>query len=744
MTKNSIYIKFAFFLMYVLFSTHSLSAQRLTYEETLPLNFFKDKDTASVYLNPNAPPEERALDVINRLTFEEKLQLTGGYKFFCFPGVSRLGLRPATMADASQGIRLKTISGKIPSTSYPGMLALAATWNIEIAQKFGLNMGRECRAQGVDILLGPGMNMQRLSVGGRNYEYMGEDPLLTSKMSSAYIRGLQSQKILATAKHFIANDQEFCRHIASSDVDERALREIYLPPWENAIKSAGLKSIMTGNNAINGLPAVMNKPLMKDIIRNEYGFTGITMSDWQNSNYHVFMQHLILNSGHSLLMAKNDAFREYVEEQIKQYPQEKKAIEYYLNQMVYRNLLPLFQMGVYDRFNADSSYFQYRVQEQLFAKKCAEEAICLLKNEDDILPVGLNQKILLTGGVEPFSGTGSGFVEGYKHTSFAEGLEKVYNRFTYQKNPSDNLIKDADVVFYNLNIEGGEGYDVAFIDSSGVNKQIFHLLELNKNVVILINACNGFPMPWKNEVKGILYNFFLGQERGNALANIISGKVNPSGRLPFTIEEAFKDSPDPDFNYLGGKPFWYGDNSYYKEYWKGNDIKTEVEIAKYIKPHQFVHIPYNEGVFIGYRWYQKYNKPYHFAFGYGLSYTQFKFDKPILNTHVIYQNDSISLSLNVKNTGKSAGSEVVQLYIGDEESTVERPVKELKAFQKVYLEPGESKKVNFIILGKDLAFWDIISHKWKIEEGKFTIYIGKSSDDNKMKETIEYINPFSG
>jgi beta-glucosidase len=412
--------------------------------------------------------------------------------------------------------------------------------------------------------------------------------------------------------------------------------------------------------------------------------------------------------------------------------------------MVYRNLLPLFQMGVYDRFNADSSYFQYRVQEQLFAKKCAEEAICLLKNEDDILPVGLNQKILLTGGVEPFSGTGSGFVEGYKHTSFAEGLEKVYNRFTYQKNPSDNLIKDADVVFYNLNIEGGEGYDVAFIDSSGVNKQIFHLLELNKNVVILINACNGFPMPWKNEVKGILYNFFLGQERGNALANIISGKVNPSGRLPFTIEEAFKDSPDPDFNYLGGKPFWYGDNSYYKEYWKGNDIKTEVEIAKYIKPHQFVHIPYNEGVFIGYRWYQKYNKPYHFAFGYGLSYTQFKFDKPILNTHVIYQNDSISLSLNVKNTGKSAGSEVVQLYIGDEESTVERPVKELKAFQKVYLEPGESKKVNFIILGKDLAFWDIISHKWKIEEGKFTIYIGKSSDDNKMKETIEYINPFSG
>ena len=266
----------------------------------------------AVYADPSFPASERAADLIRRMNFEEKLRLTGGWNRFLIAGIPRLGVRPVSMADASQGIRLQTTLVKDKSTSFPGMLPLASTWNPALAAEMSHSLADECRALGVDILLGPGANIQRLSVGGRNFEYMGEDPLLTSVMAAAYVKGLQRNGIIATPKHFLGNDQDFCRHIANSIIDERTLREVYLLPWERMIAEAGCLGIMTGNNLTNGLPCPMNKPLIADILRREYGFKGVAMTDWQNTGYYPQLQHLVLTSGETLLMPENAAFREYV------------------------------------------------------------------------------------------------------------------------------------------------------------------------------------------------------------------------------------------------------------------------------------------------------------------------------------------------------------------------------------------------------------------------------------------------
>ncbi|MGN1220139.1 MAG: glycoside hydrolase family 3 protein, partial [Candidatus Cryptobacteroides sp.] len=245
----------------------------------LPLSKAPDVVEGAIYADPSAPSADRALDLIRRMTFEEKLTMTGGWNRFLISGVKRLGVRPVSTADASQGVRLQTAIVKEKSTSFPGMLPLASTWNPELAGEMSSALAQECRALGVDVLLGPGANMQRLSVGGRNFEYMGEDPYLTAVMETAFIKNLQENGVIATAKHFIGNDQDFCRHIANSIIDERTLREIYLYPWEKMIREGGCLGIMTGNNLVNGLHNAMNRPILTDIIRKELGFRGFVMTD---------------------------------------------------------------------------------------------------------------------------------------------------------------------------------------------------------------------------------------------------------------------------------------------------------------------------------------------------------------------------------------------------------------------------------------------------------------------------------
>jgi beta-glucosidase len=688
------------------------------------------------YSNPQKSASVRANDLIKRLTFEEKLAFTGGFEGFLIPGVQRLGIRPAIMADASQGVRLGTISVEGKSTSFPGMLPLASTWNDELAQEFGKCIGEECRALGVDILLGPGINMQRLSVGGRNFEYMGEDPYLTSRIATAYVEGLQSQKVVACPKHLIANDQEFCRHIANGIVSERALREIYLPPWESVIKNAHCMAIMTGNNALNGVPCAINKSLIADILRKEYGFNGIAMTDWQNTNYYPEKQNLVLSSGESLLMPVNKTFVNWVNNEIKNSPELKKEVDNQLNKMIYPNIYTLFKMGIYDRFPQDKKYLDLYPNHQKLAEQCAEESIVLLKNENNILPVSKDRKIVLIGNPEIYSGSGSGFVLGYDQVSFTQGLKKVYGEnFSYFEKIDSSAVVNADVVFFNFNKFSGEGFDVPFDDAKEIESQLNRLICLNKNIVVLMNACNTVPMPWLPKVKAILWCYFLGQERGNALAKIVSGVVSPSGKLPFTIEKDFADSPSPQFNFIGGKPFWKANNEY-KRYWLGQDSVFEKGFTDYIKPHEMVNINYDEGVFIGYRWYESKNIPVYYPFGFGLSYSQFEY-KDFSCKNKWKNNGSVDVTINVVNTGKMEAKEVVQLYVSSKQSSVPRPKKELKAYKKVSLAIGESKKITFKLEKEAFHFWSEKTHSWQVDPGKYDIIIESSDKNRVLKQTIE-------
>jgi beta-glucosidase len=697
-----------------------------SYEGTLS-GFQKFPDNA-IYQNKNLPAAERAHNVIQYLTFEESLQLVGGNNKFFFPGISRLGLRPVLMSDASQGVRLnKNVHKDEKSTSFPGVLALASTWNSELAWEMGNAVGGECRMLGTDILLGPGINLQHFSVGGRNFEYFGEDPVLVSDMAVNYVKGVQNNKVLATAKHFIGNNQEFCRHITSSDIDERTLREIYLRPWKAVIQKGGVKAIMTGNNAINGVPCSMDKQVVEDIIRYEYGFTGMAMTDWQNTNYYPDLQYLFFTAGVSLLMPNNNTFRNYLDGYLAKYPEKKEEVRAYLNKKVFENLLPLFEMGVFDRKSKDESNPANMEEHKEIARHVAEEAICMLKNEGDFLPLSGKEKVLLAGEPEIYTGKGSGFVKGYDHVNFEDGLRSVFGRkLLVSEAPSNEQIKNADVIIYRLNKEAGEGSDVPF--EVGLDKKIGKIAALNPNVIVVISSCNNLPMSWISNVKAVLWSYFLGQERGHALADILVGKINPSGKLPFTMEKDFSDSPSPRFNYIGGKPYWFGNNDFYKTYWleKNMDGANE-QFLDNVKPNQMLRLPYSEGIFTGYRWYEKMNKEVLFPFGYGLSYTQFKYGDISFSKNTITLNDSITIQLKIENIGERNGADVVQLYLAYPESKVKRPVKELKHFKKIFIKKGKDDMLSFAVSPDDLKYWDVNEHKWMIESGKYKVLLGNSS-----------------
>jgi len=690
---------------------------------------------------------ERVNDLISLMTFEEKILLTGGWSgikvqgSFNIPGIPRLGIRPVTMADASQGIRkipfpsLENVSG----TSFPSLLALTSTWNNELASQYGKAIGEECRALGIDILLGPGMNFYRLPTGGRHFEYLGEDPFLATPIVTEYIIGLQSQDVIATPKVALANEQEFVRHIANCQLSQRAMREIYLPPWKSAIKVAKAKAIMTGNNVLNGIPCAVNKPLLADLIRAEYGFEGIAMTDWQNTNYFPSMNNLILESGISLLMPSNRNFTNYISELTKSGQLSQAEFEKKLDKMVYYNLLPLFESGIYDRHPIDETYLQTFSSHQEFARICAEESIVLLKNKGNILPlVEGNKNILLTGGPESQSGKGSGYVTGYSHTSIYDGLLKLYgDGISYSKIPTEKEVRDAETVIFILNKEAGEGGDVPYEEPREQMDILRQILEWNRNTIVIVNACNTMPTDWVKKAKAILWIFFLGQERGNAIANILSGKVNPSGKMVFSIEKSFYDSVDPDYNFLCGTPYWRGDNSY-KDYWlNGKDVKIS-GFSDCVKPMEPVNIPYSEDIFIGYRWYDKMKLPVLFPFGYGLSYSKFTYGR--LNiTNELSKGGKLVVAVRVTNEGDKTGKEISQLYISDLNNKADdRPVKELKGFSKIELKPGESRMVTFILSPNDFSVWDIVANSWKTKHGKYKILVGTSSQKLKQRAIIDF------
>jgi beta-glucosidase len=705
-----------------------------------PIYIHHNLPSDAIYRDTTASAAARAKDVLRRLNFEEKLQLTGGWNYVYFRGVPHLGLRPLYGLNSSRGIHIIKHSVKHyyirvkKSTAFPSELALAATWDPKLAYHYAKSIGEECRAWGVDLIFGPGLNMYRNSEGGRNVDYMGEDPFLTSKMAVQYVKGLQSTGTLAVPKHFIVNDQEFARHIANVKVGERALREIYLPPFLAVINKGGALAIMNGNNFVNGYPGAADKPISQGILRKEYGYKGIIMSDWANSTFWLDRQNLLLGSGESLLMSNNKLFSNYVRDELKKHPNEKTDIEKGLDKMVFHNLYAFFKMGFYDRPYRNPYLVKKINSHKKISLKTAEEAITLLKNKNYILPIdpGKVYKIVVLGtnkALTATSGTGSSHVKGYDQVDYLTGLKNVYgDKIIHSKNITDSEIEDADVILYFISKHAGEGGDVPFSLPDSISNDILRCSRLNKNIVVIYSGGNGFAMPWISKVKGLVFAYLLGQESGTALANVISGKVNPSGKLPFTIEKSFKDSPAHGYNKINGKYYWGGGGKWPQKY------KKMLGFERLETP--YIEIPYREGIYIGYRWYEKKKITPQFPFGFGLSYTAFKISDIRSSSGNISQGNPVRISFKVKNTGKVDGAEITQLYIHKENPKVDRPIKELKGFKRVFLKPGESKTVHIPVHLKDLAFWSTTIHQWKINLGKYLIEVGTSSTNIRQKITI--------
>lgn len=695
-----------------------------------PIYMHSDLPADAIYTNPKASAGDRARDVVKRLSFDEKLMLTGGYQQFHYPGIPRLGIPPVYFSDATQGVHQKDFCVKVgETTAFPSGQALAATWDTALADDYARAISEECQAYGINVLLGPGLNLYRNSEGGRNFEYFGEDPFLASKLGVSYVRGMQSMGTIATVKHFLGNEQEVVRHDANAIIGERALHELYLVPFKAAVEQGKALAVMTGNNMVNGYPGAADTPLSQGVVRDKWGFTGIVMSDWANSMYWPERQRLELTSGQSLLMGNNQVFAKYVEDEIRAHPDEKREIEKDLDKMVTANLYSFFKSGVYDRPYRNPALVAKVETHKAVALLTAEEAITLLKNEDHLLPLqpGKIKTIAVAGSeaaLNVWGGTGSGAVAGYDHIDFLAGLRKVYgDRVLRVDGENDDAIKSANVVLYFIAKKAGEGLDVPY-DMPGVEEQVDKYVALNKNVVVIASGGNGFPMPWLAKVKGVVFAYFLGQERGEALANVLSGKVTPSGKLPFTIEKSFRDSPAYGYNKLPDGTYYWGG---------GRNNSKEIQSKFGTFP-----IRYSEGIYIGYRWYEKEKISPLFPFGFGLSYTTFSYSTLRVSSRRVTSAKDVVVSFSVTNKGYREGAEVAQLYVHDNEGGVDRPVKELKGFARVLLKPGETKTVHLPISVADLAYWDVKTHGWKSKHGEYSIEVGSSSADIREETNIGY------
>lgn len=716
------------------------------------------QNTTPIYLDDSKNIEERVEDALARMTLEEKIAMIHAQSKFSSPGVPRLGIPENWMTDGPHGIRPEVLWDKWNQagwtndscTAFPALTCLAATWSPELSELYGKSIGAEARYRNKNVLLGPGINIYRTPLNGRNFEYMGEDPYLASIMVVPYIRGVQSNGVAACVKHFALNNQEIDRHTVDVAVDDRTLYEIYLPAFEASVKEGNAWAIMGAYNKYKGQWACHNEYLLVDILRDEWKFDGVVVSDWGGVNdtdesIHNGLDMEFGSWTDGLAEGASNAYDNYYLAQ--PYYKKIKAGEVgteELDQKV-RNILRLSFRTTMDRNRPYGSFAS--PEHAQTALKIAEEGIVLLKNENKILPIDPNKtknilvvgenaiKMMTVGGgssslkakyeVTPLEGIENYFGD-EASVSFARGYlgdaGGTYNGVSTGQNLEEKrsaeeltkeacgMAKDADVVIFigGLNKspkQDCEGHDrKAYELPYGQNELIEKLAEATDNLVVVNVSGNAIAMPWIDDVPAIVQTWFNGTESGNALASILSGNANPSGKLPFTINEKLED---------------WGAHSFDKTVYPGVDKKVE----------------YKEGIYVGYRWNEKHNIKPLFEFGYGLSYTEFEYGKATVSDKTM--SDKLSVSVTVKNTGDVFGAEVAQLYVHDVKSTVDRPYKELKGFKKVYLNPGESKEISFEIDKKSLSYFDADKHDWTAESGKFELLIGSSSKDIRAKSAFE-------
>ena len=796
--------------------------------------------------------KDRAAAIVKQMTLEEKIDYIGGHDSWYVRAIDRLGLPAVRMADGPQGVRNNT-----RSTLYPSGVAAAATWDTELIQQMGVSLGKDARARGVHILLGPGANIYRSPLCGRNFEYFGEDPFLAGEIATAYIKGVQSMGVMACIKHFAGNNQEWARHSVSSDIDERTLNEIYFPAFEKAVKEGNVATIMTSYNLLNGVHASESKYLNQDVLRGQWGFDGFVMSDWTScySPVNVARWGVDLEMPYAQCV-KPELIKKLVEQGV--------IDERALDKKCQNIIQTIFAFEFDKREQLDKSLPENNPECDAVAHKLSQSAIVMLKNEENFLPIkkgkvvvcGPNADKIVTGG-------GSGFVTPLHACSVAEGMatmgknikstfvsmgdvlkpvpgvvyadkemtkkgiaaeyytnaelegkpfqsfitdkvgiddnkfgahndmtnvstrhtfyykpekdqtyhfsvctndgyrcylnDKLVMRDRWHKSstqegymllemkagqvykfelqhqnlsgsiyadmsfestvatdiPNAEAIKAADCVVVCLghsNRTEKENYDRTFELPRGQVEYLHKVLQHNKNVVVVLNGGGAIEMAsWMNDVKAVLMAWYPGQQGGLAISEIITGKISPSGKLPISIEAKLEDNPSA---------------ANYHE-------NVDRIRSKDINPHS--RVEYREGIFMGYRGYEKSGVKPLFPFGFGLSYTSFDYS----NLEIKAEGKEFIVSFDIKNSGKMAASEVAQVYVGDDECSLVRPAKELKGFTKVYLKAGESKRVSVRLDEEAFRFFDPIERKFKVEAGSFTVKVGTSSADIRLTGKLE-------
>ncbi|CAM4217557.1 glycoside hydrolase family 3 C-terminal domain-containing protein [Bacillus paramycoides] len=659
--------------------------------------------------------------IISQMTLEEKASLCSGLDFWNTKGIERLNIPSIMVTDGPHGLRKQAegadhlgIYNSIPSTCFPSAVGLASTWNKELIKQVGVALGEECQAENVGVLLGPGANIKRSPLCGRNFEYFSEDPYLSSQMAANHVKGVQSQGIGTSLKHFAANNQEHRRMSVDAIVDERTLREIYLASFEDVIKEAQPWTVMSAYNKINGEYASENNYLLHDILKDEWGFEGFVVSDWGAVNERVES----LANGLELEMPSSFGIGE--KKIVAAVNGGELSVEK-LDQAVERLLNIIFK--AYDN-QLENAVYSKDAHHQL-AREVASESMVMLQNEDSILPLKKEGTVAVIGGFakQPrYQGGGSSHINPTKLESILEEIETVSGEKTnilfaqgYDLASDDidgNMINEAKkaaeradtaVLFVGLpDRYESEGFDRKHLQMPENHVQLIEAIaEVQSNIVVVLS--NGAPieMPWIGKVKGILEGYLGGQALGGAIADILFGDANPSGKLAETFPKVLSDNP----SYLN---------------FPGEGDKVE----------------YKEGVFVGYRYYDTKNIEPLFPFGFGLSYTNFEYSNLSIDKKEIKDTDTVSVHVNVKNTGSTVGKEIVQLYIKDVESTMIRPEKELKGFEKVALQPGEEKTVSFTLNKRSFAYYNVELKDWHVETGEFEILVGKSSKEIVLHDSL--------
>lgn len=658
--------------------------------------------------------------ILSALTLEEKASLCSGMTNWLTQKIERAKIPAVWVSDGPSGLRKEKVKEKgtnvmgeaEKATCFPGAATLACSWDPSLTEEVGKAIGEECKAHKVCTVLGPGVNIKRSPLCGRNFEYYSEDPYLAGRMGAGWVHGVQETNVGTSLKHYLANNEEHIRMVISSEVDERTLREIYMPAFEHIVKTEQPTTVMCSYNRLNGTYLSENKRMLTDVLRNEWGFKGIVVSDWGAVNKRVDG----IKAGLDLEMPGNKGINDrHIVAAVKS----GELSESDLDKVAYRMIKFAFENDarIEENFKADLD------KNNEVARNAAAQSAVLLKNDNEALPLKKEQKIAVIGKlakVPRYQGAGSSHINAYKITSFTDALDENGVKYDYadgytlkgdgyKKSLINRAVKtaegkDAVVVFIGLtDAYESEGYDRSHLNLPPSHDILLNeLTKVNDNVIVVLSC--GAPVKlgaWEASVNSILNMYIGGQATGSAAYDLLFGDVNPSGKLAETYPYHNKDNIVAQYFPMGPRT-----------------------------------VEYREGIYVGYRYFDKAQKDVKYPFGYGLSYTKFEYSNLNLSSHDIYEDDGLTVTFDVTNKGTVDGAEIAQLYVADEESTIFRPEKELKGFQKVFLKAGETKTVTLTLNSRSFAYYNVAIHNWHVESGKFDILIGASSRDIRLKDSV--------